>query len=112
MKLLVTIFSFFFVTFLLADIKASTIEVGSNAPSIVASNQDGKAIDFAKLYKENKYVLIYFYPKADTPGCTDQANSLKDSYETLHGKNGMAILGVSADEQDIQKDFQKKYYGA
>lgn len=108
MKLALHTFSFILMLVVATTAKA-TIEVGSPAPVLTAINQDGKPVDFGKLYKENKYVLVYFYPKADTPGCTAQANSLKDSYETLHNKNGMAILGVSADERDIQKDFQRKY---
>lgn len=109
MKFALSIFSFFFTMFLIVSVEAVTIEIGSRAPTLTATNQDGKSVNLGKLYNNNKYVLVYFYPKADTPGCTDQANSLKDAYETLHGKNGMAILGVSADEQDIQKDFQKKF---
>lgn len=88
---------------------ARAVEVGSKAPVFQAKNQDGKLIDFGKVYKDSKLVFIYFYPKADTPGCTDQANSLKNSYEVLHGKSGVAVFGVSSDEQDILKDFRKKY---
>jgi len=91
------------------DVPAEELKVGTPAPIVQGINQDGKTVDFAKEYKNNKYVLVYFYPKADTPGCTAQANSLKDSYDELHVKNGIQILGVSADEVAIQKDFQKKY---
>ncbi len=91
------------------DVQAEELKVGAPAPIVTGINQDGKSVDFGKAYKNNKYVLVYFYPKADTPGCTAQANSLKDSYEVLHDKKGMAIFGVSADEVAIQKDFQKKY---
>lgn len=91
------------------DVQAEELKVGASAPVVQGVNQDGKIVDFAKEYKKNKYVLVYFYPKADTPGCTAQANSLKDSYGDLHEKKGMAIFGVSADEVAIQKDFQKKY---
>ncbi len=88
---------------------AASLTFGATAPSVKAVNQDGKVIDFAEVYKNNKYVLVYFYPKADTPGCTAQANSLKGAYEELHGKRGVRIYGVSSDAVDIQKDFQKKY---
>lgn len=91
------------------EAEASDLKVGSKAPQVTGVNQDGKAVDLGKAYKDNKYVLVYFYPKADTPGCTAQANSLKGAYEELHGKKGVAIFGVSADKVAIQKDFQKKY---
>ena len=91
------------------DVQAEELQVGAPAPVVKGINQDGKTVDFEKAYKENKYVLVYFYPKADTAGCTAQANSLKDAYEVLHNKKGMTIFGVSADEVAIQKDFQKKY---
>lgn len=94
---------------LVFDVQAEELKIGAPAPIVKGINQDGKTVDFAKEYKDNKYVLVYFYPKADTPGCTAQANSLKGSYGDLHDKKGMAIFGVSADEVAIQKDFQKKY---
>ena len=99
----------FALPFLTFDVSAEELKVGTPAPVVQAVNQDGKTVDFAKEYKNNKYVLVYFYPKADTPGCTAQANSLKDSYDVLHVKNGIQILGVSADEVAIQKDFKMKY---
>lgn len=90
-------------------LKAADLQIGADAPKITATNQDGKVVNFDEVYKKNKFVLVYFYPKADTPGCTAQANSLKDAYEELNGRRGVAVLGVSSDAPDIQKDFQKKY---
>jgi peroxiredoxin Q/BCP len=52
--------------------------------------------------------LVYFYPKADTPGCTAQACSLRDSFADLQG-NGLTIYGVSGDSPAGQKKFQEKY---
>jgi peroxiredoxin Q/BCP len=54
------------------------------------------------------YVLVYFYPKADTPGCTKQACSLRDAYETITGK-GVKVFGVSLDSVEAQKAFADKY---
>jgi peroxiredoxin Q/BCP len=88
--------------------RAADVTVGSSAPVAVSIDQDGKPVDLAQVYKENKYVLIYFYPKADTPGCTAQACSLRDSYEALQ-KKGIVIYGVSLDDVKSQKAFQKKY---
>jgi peroxiredoxin Q/BCP len=87
---------------------AQDITVGSAAPVAVSVDQDGKSVDLSQVYKANKYVLVYFYPKADTPGCTAQACSLRDAYQILQ-KNGVAIYGVSLDSVKSQKDFQKKY---
>ena len=64
-------------------------------------------MDFAALYAKGP-TLVYFYPKADTPGCTAQACSLRDSYEKLTDK-GVTVVGVSVDDQAAQKAFQAKY---
>ncbi|PIE03154.1 MAG: peroxiredoxin [Acidobacteria bacterium] len=81
--------------------------VGQQAPVLKAVDQDEKEVDFAELYKRGK-VLVYFYPKADTPGCTAQSCSLRDAYETLTDA-GVIVVGVSTDDSKAQKRFQKKY---
>lgn len=53
-------------------------------------------------------MLVYFYPKADTPGCTAQACSLRDSYQKLTDA-GLTVIGVSTDDQAQQQAFQEKY---
>src|SRR5450755_2459232 len=53
------------------------------------------------------FALVYFYPKADTPGCTAEACSLRDSYDDLRAK-GLQIIGVSEDKADARKKFQEK----
>ncbi|MCA9794355.1 MAG: peroxiredoxin, partial [Candidatus Eremiobacteraeota bacterium] len=70
-------------------------------------DQDGKPVEFAKLYKEG-LVLVYFYPKADTPGCTAQACSLRDAYADLVDA-GVTVIGVSTDKPEAQKAFKAKY---
>jgi peroxiredoxin Q/BCP len=88
-------------------IHAQALEVGSPAPLISAPDQDGQDVRFADVYAKGP-TLVYFYPKADTPGCTAQACSLRDSFATLHGEN-LQILGVSRDTPEKQKAFQEKY---
>jgi peroxiredoxin Q/BCP len=86
---------------------AEPLAVGAAAPRLTATDQDGKAVDLGALY-DHGYVLVYFYPKADTPGCTAQACSLRDAYEEFT-KQGVTVVGVSVDPGDAQKAFQQKY---
>jgi peroxiredoxin Q/BCP len=86
--------------------KADPLAVGSKAPVITAINQDGAPVNFAEVYAKGT-TLVYFYPKAGTPGCTAQACSLRDSFADLEGK-GLQILGVSEDKPESQKTFQEQ----
>jgi peroxiredoxin Q/BCP len=83
------------------------LDVGSPAPEITAVDQDGAPVSFTDVYKKG-VTLVYFYPKADTPGCTKEACSLRDSFATLRAR-GLQVLGVSEDQQDAQKKFQTKF---
>ena len=76
------------------------------APRIEAVDQDGRTVKLEDLYKKG-LTLVYFYPKAGTPGCTKQACSLRDSYEELT-KQGVHVVGVSMDKAESQKKFQEK----
>lgn len=79
---------------------------GNLAPDFVGKDQDGKTINLAD-YKGKKLIL-YFYPKDNTSGCTAEACSLRDGYEDL--KNlGMEVLGVSPDSEKSHKNFIQKY---
>jgi peroxiredoxin Q/BCP len=73
------------------------------APEVSGQNQDGKEVKFADVYQKGPTV-VFFYPKASTPGCTKQACSLRDAYETLT-KQGVQVLGVSMDKVESQKTF-------
>ena len=84
--------------------KAEPLAVGSAAPVLTATNQDGEPVDLAKVYAKGT-TLVYFYPKAGTPGCTAQACSLRDSFADLSDE-GLQILGVSPDNPESQKNFQ------
>ena len=89
--------------------KASAeLKVGDPAPAVTGVTETGAKLAFADVYKKQPYTLVYFYPKADTGGCTKQGCSLRDSYEALT-KKGVAIIGVSHDEVAAQKAFKDKY---
>jgi peroxiredoxin Q/BCP len=86
---------------------AEPLAVGAAAPDLSAVDQDGKTVNFKDVYTKGT-TLVYFYPKADTPGCTKQACSLRDDWSALQTK-GIQVLGVSGDKPDAQKKFQDKY---
>lgn len=81
------------------------IQIGDKIPEVLGFDQDGKEIK-ASDYKGKKLVL-YFYPKDNTSGCTLEANSLRDGYEDLK-KAGYEIIGVSIDSGDSHQKFIKK----
>jgi len=80
------------------------LNIGDPVPRVTGQDQDGKLVNLAEAGGSG-YFLIYFYPKAFTPGCTAQACSLRDAYEELQNK-GVKIVGVSLDTVDSQKKFQ------
>jgi peroxiredoxin Q/BCP len=80
------------------------MKLGDPLPAVTAPDQDGKPVNLAEEGKTG-YTLVYFYPKAMTPGCTAQACSLRDSYTELQQK-GVKIFGVSLDTVESQKKFQ------
>ena len=87
--------------------KVKALEAGAPAPMPVSLDQDGNSFAFADAYAKG-VTLVYFYPKADTPGCTAQACSLRDSFESLKAEN-LQIVGVSRDTPASQKKFHQKY---
>lgn len=87
--------------------KAKALEPGAEAPKVVATDQNGGRLDFAEVYAKGP-TLVFFYPKAGTPGCTAQACSLRDAFESLRAEN-LQILGVSRDSPASQKKFQADY---
>lgn len=82
------------------------LNVGDKVPNFTAKDQDGNDI-FLEDYKGKKLV-VFFYPKASTPGCTAEACNLSDNYKALQDA-GYEILGVSADSQKRQTNFKNKY---
>ncbi len=87
---------------------AEPLAVGAALPAVAQQNQDGKVVELARAGASG-YLLVYFYPKADTPGCTKQACSLRDAYATLAEKKAVKIFGVSVDSVKAQKAFKDKY---
>jgi peroxiredoxin Q/BCP len=94
---------------LLASIAAAEpLQVGDKAPDAASVDQNGKPVRLSALYGGG-WTLVYFYPKADTPGCTAEACSLRDAFEELT-KKGVTVVGVSTDKPKEQKEFQDKYH--
>ncbi len=81
------------------------LNVGDKAPEILGINQDGKEIKISDF--SGKKIVLYFYPKDNTPGCTAQACSLRDGYDDLR-KSGYEVIGVSADSAASHKKFIEK----
>lgn len=84
----------------------TTLKEGDQAPNFSVKDQDGKTHTL-KDYNGKKLVL-FFYPKASTPGCTAEACNLRDNWKTFQEK-GYEILGVSADTAKRQENFKNKY---
>ena len=84
----------------------TTLKIGDKAPNFTSKDQDGHVISLNN-YKGKKLVL-FFYPKASTPGCTVEACNLRDNYERFQSL-GYEILGVSADSDKRQSNFKNKY---
>lgn len=77
------------------------------APLVSGVNQDGVTVNFADVYQKGPTV-VFFYPKANTPGCTKQACSLRDAFAEL-SKDGVQVLGVSFDKPEAQKKFRDDF---
>jgi peroxiredoxin Q/BCP len=84
----------------------TTLKKGDKAPDFSAIDQEGKTHQLADF--NGKKLVVFFYPKASTPGCTAEACDLRDNFEQFQAKN-YAILGVSADSQKAQLKFKEKY---
>ena len=80
--------------------------IGDKAPAITALDQSGQTVNLSDFL--GKTVVLYFYPKDDTPGCTKEACGFRDDY-TAFTKKGVVILGVSPDDSSKHKKFVDKY---
>src|SRR5271156_2295633 len=83
------------------------LEVGDPAPNAVSRDEQHNEVRLADFYGEG-FTLIYFYPRADTPGCTAQACSLRDDFAELQSR-GVRVIGVSADSPEAQLRFKEKH---
>lgn len=82
------------------------LNVGDKAPDFVSKDQNGNSITLSQFF--GKKIVLYFYPKDNTPGCTDQACNLRDNYESLLA-NGYIVLGVSIDDEKSHTKFINKF---
>ncbi|ADQ82002.1 thioredoxin-dependent thiol peroxidase [Riemerella anatipestifer] len=82
------------------------INIGDSLPAFTVKNQDGKEVSASDF--KGKKLVVFFYPKANTSGCTAEACNLSENYEVLQ-KQGYTLLGVSADSVEKQKKFHDKF---
>jgi len=83
-----------------------TLQVGQKAPAFKGVDQNGNVISLADF--KGKKIVLYFYPKDNTPGCTAQACNLRDNYDALI-KKGYQVIGVSGDSVKSHKKFEEKF---
>lgn len=84
----------------------ATLSTGDRAPAFSLKDQNGNKVSLADF--KGRKLLLYFYPKADTPGCTTQSVCVRDASAEL-ARAGVAVLGISPDEPDKQKRFDEKH---
>ncbi len=82
------------------------LKEGDKAPDFIANDQSGKPVSLQHF--SGKTIILYFYPKDDTPGCTAEACSFRDNYQILIEK-GFAVIGVSTDDEKSHQKFIKKF---
>ncbi|QJD94708.1 thioredoxin-dependent thiol peroxidase [Mucilaginibacter robiniae] len=85
---------------------ATILKEGDQAPNFTATDQNGKTISLSDYL--GKTVILYFYPKDDTPGCTAEACDFRDNYQSL-ASLGYEVIGVSTDDEKSHKKFETKY---
>ncbi|TDB64621.1 thioredoxin-dependent thiol peroxidase [Arundinibacter roseus] len=83
-----------------------TLQIGDPAPDFTAKDQHGNVVSLQDF--KGKKVILYFYPKDSTPGCTTQACNLRDNYDALL-KQGYVVLGVSVDDEKSHRKFIEKF---
>ena len=84
----------------------NTLKEGDKVPAFTSQDQDGNSISLTDY--AGKKLIVFFYPRANTPGCTAEACNLRDNYSELQ-KQGYELLGVSEDTQTKQQNFKNKY---
>lgn len=88
-------------------LSSEPLEIGAPAPQLTALDHSGEMVDLGKELSTGT-VLVFFYPKAMTPGCTKQACSLRDGWDQLKERK-VKIFGISSDTAESQKEFRDKY---
>jgi peroxiredoxin Q/BCP len=94
-----------FIEKILKDKSVTPLKEGEMAPDFSGVDQNGKKIALSNF--KGKRLVLYFYPKDNTPGCTTEASNLRDNYEELK-KQGIEIIGVSSDDEESHKGFSDK----
>lgn len=84
----------------------NTLKIGDKVPEFTSYDQDGNQVSLSDY--SGKKLIVFFYPKANTPTCTVEACNLRDNYKMLQDQ-GYELLGVSADSQKRQANFKKKF---
>ena len=82
------------------------LEPGDDAPDFSLPNQDGEAVSLSEIPGE--YTVVYFYPRADTPGCTTEACSFRDDWDAYE-EAGVSVVGISDDPVEDLAEFREKY---
>jgi peroxiredoxin Q/BCP len=82
------------------------VEEGKPAPDFELTNDEGELVRLSEL--RGQPVVVYFYPRDDTPGCTAQACGIRDNYEAF-GERGAVVLGISPDDESSHVKFKQKY---
>ena len=84
----------------------TTLQEGDKAPAFASNDQNGNPISLSQF--KGRKVVLYFYPKDSTPGCTAEACDFRDNYQSL-GSKGIEVLGVSIDDEKSHQKFITKY---
>lgn len=82
------------------------LKEGDQAPDFTANDQNGESVSLSDF--QGTQVILYFYPKDDTPGCTAESCDFRDNYQSLLSK-GFEVVGVSVDDEKSHKKFVSKY---
>jgi len=101
--LLIPILITLFITLQSCGGNADNLSVGNSAPDFTLQDSDGNNFSLSN-YKEKNPVIIYFYPKANTPGCTKQACGIRDSFRKFK-ENNIIVFGISVDSKESIKEF-------
>ncbi len=107
MKLKLFCGSLLLIMFLPSFLLGKPLNVGDKVPTVKVTIDTGEELDMAKVFSEGP-TLVYFYPKSDTPGCTNQACNIRDNFGMLRNL-GVQVIGVSKDSVQNQADFREKY---
>lgn len=92
---------------LMSELYSKGLEIGADIPAVATTDHTGAAVELSEIAGSGT-VVIFFYPKADTPGCTKQACSLRDGWVELLERE-VSVIGVSSDSSESQQEFREKF---